>query len=255
MKINAKKAVLNLLGYRCQLCLKFRENYKYIIILSHMRSGSSLLIHLLASNSDVLCYGESHLSYDNPKSLIHLVAKNFLYRRKFFPTGIFVADKILHSKFRLDVFENFPKNRLKIIYLLREPMGTISSLRKAGAKRGYDYYFERLVELQSLALRFGDRIPSLLLSYDNLIWNTKKTLETLQIFLGLENKFSEEYPILPSTGEIGIGDPSENIKKGKIIRKSTPKQIVGIKESQVIQMNKCFLSTWDTIKENSITVE
>ena len=118
MNKKIKKALLNIVAYYSRLAMRFRNEYKYVIILSHMRSGSSLLIHLLASNPDVLCYGESHISYDNKKALAYLIAKNLIYRRKFLPSGIFIADKILHSKFKLDLLKKIPSDNLKIIFLL-----------------------------------------------------------------------------------------------------------------------------------------
>jgi len=254
MNVKIRKAILNLIVCYCQIYSKFRADYKYVLVLSHMRSGSTLLVHLLASNKNILCYGESQISYESQRSLTKLIAKNCIYRKKVFPTSIFIGDKILHSRFKLDIFEKFQKDRLKIIYLLREPLGTISSLNNAGSKEACEYYFERMDTLYSIASRFSGRIPSLLLSYDNLIRNTNESLNAIQKYLELKDGFNENYPILPTTGKLGIGDASENIKTGKIVRSSKPIQMGNIPEVTINQLNQCYSLTWDTIKESAITI-
>jgi len=39
------------------------QPYRILLILSHMRSGSSLLTHLLNSNPEIIGYGETHIQY------------------------------------------------------------------------------------------------------------------------------------------------------------------------------------------------
>jgi LPS sulfotransferase NodH len=40
--------------------------YEFVHILSHMRSGSTLLAHLLASHPEIIGYGETHIRYRSP---------------------------------------------------------------------------------------------------------------------------------------------------------------------------------------------
>ena len=52
-----------------------RHKYRYIFILGHMRSGSSLLAHILADNAEVAGAGESHITYQTPRDLPKLILR------------------------------------------------------------------------------------------------------------------------------------------------------------------------------------
>ena len=45
--------------------------YELLFVLGHMRSKSSLLVHLLNSNPEVLGYGETHIGYTGRRSRGH----------------------------------------------------------------------------------------------------------------------------------------------------------------------------------------
>ena len=49
--------------------------YRYVFILAHMRSGSTLLAHLLASHPDFVGAGETKVCYRTPADLPQLILK------------------------------------------------------------------------------------------------------------------------------------------------------------------------------------
>ncbi|MDY7013544.1 MAG: sulfotransferase family protein, partial [Cyanobacteriota bacterium] len=51
------------------------QPYRVLFILSHMRSGSSLLTHILNSNPEIIGYGETHLQYSSEADFKRLMLK------------------------------------------------------------------------------------------------------------------------------------------------------------------------------------
>ena len=99
------------------------DNRGYIFILSHMRSRSTLLAHILGSNPEIGGYFELHKSYLNWLDLIILRLRVQLDNKNI----KFALDKILWN--RLQISEKIClKENLKIIFLLRKPEDTIKSI-------------------------------------------------------------------------------------------------------------------------------
>ena len=58
----------------------FRKNpYRILFILGHMRAASSLLSHILTSNSEIIGYGETHTQYYREQDLKKLILKLIFY--------------------------------------------------------------------------------------------------------------------------------------------------------------------------------
>lgn len=74
-----------------------------ILILSHMRSGSSLLTHLISSHPDVIAIGEAHLSYLGTESRHQLVGKVYTRARKLLMQEGYVCDKVLHDRHEIGI--------------------------------------------------------------------------------------------------------------------------------------------------------
>ncbi len=212
--------------------INFRKKpYKIIFILSHMRSGSSLLTHLLVSNPDIMGFGESHLQYESEWDFKRLMMRIYWQHQEFskFPEHFYkfkmnhqyILDKVLHdNKFINDDF--LTSKQVYVIFLLRNPEQTIPSLLDLkphwNEENAYNYYTERLLSLQKYAEKINDSNKCLLLTYHQLLDNTNSALLSLQNFLQTSQEFSEEYTILNTTGKKNIGDYKGNIKAGKIIR-------------------------------------
>jgi hypothetical protein len=214
-----------------------RKNpYKVIFILSHMRSGSSLLTHILASNPEVIGFGESHLKYSSELDFKKLMMKVYCQFQEFknFPEDLtkfsmdhtYILDKVLHNQKFLD--NSFLRSeQIYTIFLIREPQRTFASLLDLkphwNQEDAFNYYGDRLLKLQEYAQIINNKKRTLLITHAQILNQTDRVLETLQNFLGTKVAFSEEYNILESTGKRDIGDYRGNIKAGKIIR--TPRKL------------------------------
>lgn len=209
--------------------LKMRvEPYKYIFILSHMRAGSTLFVNLLNTNPNVCGYGEAHLSYNNDRDLDRLVYKVKRNLQEKELSEKYVVDKILHNGHSISK-ELIQNNSLFFIFLLREPHSSLSSMvklwkhdnedKKESALKYYtNYYVDRLNALHEYAELISDPDRSIFITHDQMLENTQSAFYSLQQFLKLNEPFSEEYKTLPTAGIRGIGDPSDVIKQGKIVR-------------------------------------
>ncbi|MFM6708759.1 MAG: sulfotransferase family protein, partial [Microcystis panniformis] len=69
---------------------------------------------------------------------------------------------------------------------------------------------------------------------------------SLQSHLDTKTGFSEEYRVLKTTGSRGIGDSSENIKAGKIIKQAR-KLNIEISDTVLIQAQKAYDQCYETL--------
>ncbi|NEP14661.1 MAG: sulfotransferase [Symploca sp. SIO2C1] len=195
--------------------------YKILFLLGHMRSGSSLLSHILVTNPEIVGFGETHIKYsvegDFEKLIlkIHQVVGNSPVDLNYF------FDKILHN----NMFINeaiLCSEQVYLIFLLREPQQSLASIIKLkphwNQKQALGYYSRRLAKLETYAKLINSKKRSFFLTHDQLLHKTELVFKSLQYFLQVQQPFSEEYEILPTTGMRFIGDQSERIKSGRIIR-------------------------------------
>ena len=201
-----------------------------------MRSRSSLLAHILGSHPQICGYSELHNTYNTANSLVEIHHK-LSQKRHCEANTTYYLDKILHNYSISNAVLTTAKP--KIIFLLREPEATIKSIIQLGlitSKKRWlnkpfkalDYYCSRLLALESLCtnlhhLKIADYYY---LESDNLINNTQQVLNELQKWLQLESPLNEKYTIFSDTGKPGHGDPSDNIKVGRIIKNKTHRDIV-----------------------------
>ncbi len=208
-----------------------KKPYKFIFILSHMRSGSSLLTHILVSNHAVIGFGESHTKYNSQADFNKLMMKVYYQYQEFsqFPEHLsrlkmnetYVLDKILHNQ-KIVNEKLIDLASIAVIFLVREPERTLASLLDLKPhwkqNNAFDYYNDRLNKLVKYAEQINDPQRSLFLTHEQMLNQTESALNKLQQFLGTEQPFSEEYELTRSTGQKHVGDPKGNIKAGKIIR-------------------------------------
>ena len=198
--------------------------YEFIHILSHMRSGSTLLAHLLASHPEIIGYGETHIRYKSAEDFDALVrdVHHTLGRSPQPGRERYVLDKLLHDHLlepgnvRLLIEAN-----VRVVFLLREPRGSLASMLKhlnmteQGAAL---YYISRLVTLERYAQALAPHAGCAALTYDQLLYRTDESLELLKSHLGLRHAPAETYRVLPTTGQKRVGDFSPNIFAGSIVR-------------------------------------
>jgi len=208
---------------------------KILLLFSHMRSGSSLLTHILNSNPEIIGYGETHLEYSSELDLKKLMLKVYFQGQEF--TTIkdveklkmsekYVLDKVLHNnKFLTADF--LASDKIVTIFLIREPKRSLKSILELKPKwnesQVLNYYVERLEMLAKYARIINSKERSFFLSHEQLLTQTDLVFGSLQNFLGTKEGFAEEYAILKTTGKEGIGDRLGNIQVGRIIR--TPRKL------------------------------
>lgn len=219
------------------LALSGRE-YRYAFVLGHVRSGSSLLSHILASHPDIAGAGETHLSYQTPTDLQCLVLKTCELLHRPILRHTYIIDQINHpyvsdSIFHLD-------QPCKYIILIRKPEATLKSmisLGEWGEEQSLELYVNRLNDL----LHYGSllRRRAFLVEYDDLVDRADHTLAALTSFLGLNPPLAPNYTTHRMTGRVkGNGDPSNNIKLGRIVRTSA--HDVALLNSTMSSANRAF---------------
>ncbi len=258
MPITAKKNVLLSLASNPHL---ITCRARYLFIFSHMRSRSSVLSHILGSNSDITGYTELQIPYLNRAHLLKM--KLLLYEDfKVNLQGQYLLDKILHNKVAFSS-EVLRIANPKIIFLLRNPKDTIKSIVHMNSVTGIrdystveealEYYCSRLNNLERLSRQMNGRY--FFIESDELIDNADEVLSRLSDWLQLKNKLSKHYSIFKKTGTLGFGDPLENIKSG-VLRKT--REISDIKiPSRILQKaelsyEKCRLSLLSSTSQNLV---
>ncbi|MEM9484946.1 MAG: sulfotransferase family protein [Cyanobacteria bacterium P01_F01_bin.116] len=204
--------------------------YRFLLLLSHMRSGSSLLTHLLTTNPEVIGYGETHINYTDANDFRQLLKKVYWQAQDFRTLGDmqnlrmhhrYVMDKVLHNKKFLD-HGFLQSEQVYAIFLLREPERSLASIADLkphwNQQDAIEYYTERMAMLVEYARLINNPQHTLVVTYEQLLKDTPKALKTLQRFLQTQAPFSEEYKVLKTTGMRGVGDPKGKIKAGKIVR-------------------------------------
>jgi hypothetical protein len=197
-----------------------------------MRSGSSLLTHILSSNPEIIGYGETHIQYSSEQDFKQLMLKNYLnvseFRqikdfKNFRMNHKYILDKVLHNNKFLD-HSFLTLGNVYVICLLREPQRTLSSILDLkphwSEEKALLYYSDRLKHLETYAQIINNLDRAFFLTYEQLLNNTDLVLKKLQIFLKTKYPFTENYKILKTTGQPGVGDSKENIKAGQILRQS-----------------------------------
>jgi hypothetical protein len=206
------------------------QPYRVLFILSHMRSGSSLLTHILNSSPEIIGYGETHLQYASEADFKKLMLKVYLRSQENRGLEIlndlnmnskYILDKVLHNNKFLN--HDFMKSEnLYFIFLIREPQRSLASIcelkKNWTPEQALHYYAGRLPYLEQYARIANSKKRSLFITYEQLLNQSNLVFEILQKFLETQNAFSEEYKILKTTGLKSVGDSQGNIKAGRIVR-------------------------------------
>ena len=190
-----------------------------IMVLSHMRAGSSLLTRVLTAHPDVTGYGELHLAYKRPLDFAAARGKIAWVQKSARPTEQFWLDKVLHSwLLENEDWKLLLDRKPKVVFLLREPRPTVQSLVGSfgmSETESIDYYIARAEQLASFGMALTDQLESVMIRYADLTERTDLTLETLRDYLGLRTPLSANYG---ATSWARGADPSANLSTGVILR-------------------------------------
>ena len=195
---------------------------RYLFVLGHMRSYSSLLCHILGSHPQVDGYCETHVKYRTRFDLLRLRSRVVKLTGE--PLrGRYVLDKVLHNYPLASSILRSP-NTLSIV-LVRRPVPTVQSIVNMGLHysdiawyRDLDavtrYYEERVAALVRLADELRGRV--MFLEAETLLSRTGDVLQSTGRFLQLSEPLQTDYKRFAHTGEGGFGDPSEAITTGRV---------------------------------------
>ncbi|MEL6384579.1 MAG: sulfotransferase family protein [Cyanobacteria bacterium J06626_18] len=199
-------------------------------MLSHMRSGSSLLTHILNANPEVMGYGETHIRYESSEDFKRLMCKVYWegqeYRtlsdwQKLTLQETYILDKLLHNNKLLDP-DLLSSENIHVLFLVREPQRTLNSIRDLKPDwteaETLSHYCNRLKGLVTYAEKIDNPARSLLIRHDQLINESSQVFTALQTFLGTQAEFTEKYQLLKTTGAKHVGDHRGKIMAGQIVR-------------------------------------
>lgn len=243
-----------------------RPPFKFLFILSHMRSGSTLLVHLLNSNREIAGYGETTLKYattaDFDKLLLNVV--NFFGVNRLEET--YVMDKLLQDGLLLnETILCHPQ--VYTLFLLRRPEGSLPSILNVysnvypkvapqlagGESEALQYYSGRLNTLSHYVQDLPLPNQPLFVTHDQLLTQSGAVFETMQNWLGVSEPFKEQYEVHQATGKPVTGDFSETIKRGYIVRDDR-KDYATVSESALTEARRCFERCSESLSSRCLTI-
>lgn len=235
--------------------LEVLRSKRYILVLSHMRSYSSLLCHILNSNPEVAGYVETHMSYTGRRDLWRLKWNVFLGTDADVG-GRYVLDKILHNGSDVNPVL-LRRDDVFVIFTLREPRRTIQSTVamarsldpddwKADAERVTQAYVRRVKQLRRLA--YQELRHAIFVDAQRLIDDSPRVLRELTTFLSLKEPLSEEYRTSTLTGVQRFGDPGKYIKAGSIIRDREDYPEIELSQDQLERASEAYAAASEALK-------
>lgn len=238
---------------------------EYVFLVSHMRSYSTLLSHILGSHRDIAGHHERLMAYRDRTDLTRarfeesLAGSSSRYR--------YLLDKVLHDEYtlagsildradvRLLVFVRHPAKALPSMVRLTQvsPLGD----RFDGLPRLTEHYVTRLERIVADASRASKR--ALYFDAEAIVQQSDALLEGLSTWLGLSEPLSAQYEVFRDTGERYRGDVSDRISQGRIVPKSAPEQEVEIPprllaeaEAAYVAARSRLMAVCETIASNDI---
>jgi hypothetical protein len=233
----------------------------YIFVVSHMRSFSTLLCHILGSNSDISGYVETHLSYLGRIDLNRLTA---MVRETTGDPAIrkYALDKVLHN-YAYIAPSVLSRSNVKILFLVRNAEDTLRSIvnlflgeHRSGPisnpEQALDYYAARLQRIEEYSAQLGRNAK--FLQAEKLLDDTDTVLDSLSQWLELDEKLSANYRTFKFTGVDHYGDPSPNIKAGQIVTDAEVRHRtyvpVPIPETVLRRGNEIYVACRQTLLRN-----
>lgn len=234
---------------------------KAMFILGHMRCGSTALSHILCSHDYISGYGEAHIHYKN-RSALGLLILNQIKRSGHRSGSKYLFDKILHSRYDSGVTEQFYNSHA--IFIIREPINTLKSIRKLFESIGSkeysddniisDYYEERLCSL----MYNWDKFPAdhkIGMSFHQLTSDTDNILHKISDMMNIKPALTNNYQLPKNKLGHGAGDPLTSHKYNKIISDNIsttsadgPHQF-NLPESRIAELSNLYQQALSTVTQ------
>jgi len=218
-----------------------------LLLLGHMRSGSTLLLHLLMTNPEISAVGERGVPYASRADLARLALATRAMRRAPFRRLRYVADQVNHNHLTpSSALLQHP--RVRVLFLLRRPEDTVASIvhlyrvhyeQPWSTSRAVAYYVERMAGLAKLGESLADVQRAAVIRHEALMQSPEATLEVLRLFLGLRQGFSQTYETHSFTGS--YGDPGPHIAAGRILRHRQPAPHLDLTQAQLQQITEAYV--------------
>ena len=225
-----------------------------LFVLSHMRSRSSALSHVLGSHPKIVGHGELLRSY---RSWFDLAMSKI--ELKVEPRHEYFHDKLLHNYTKLaDSQLTSPHN--KILFLMRQPIPCAESftrlyrMEEPNCNRSdeeihgqfLEYYRHRIPRLVAMANKVGS--AARLIESDSLLDETDSVLKRLSQFLGIEPELSSEFQLFADSGTSGHGDTTGGLESGRLLRR-VHSEVTPIRTELVDQFQQVYDGGLSAIKE------
>ena len=193
---------------------------RVLFVLGHMRTGSSLLVHILASHRNVVGYGETHNVYTRTADFGAAAANVYRSLRRLPGNEAYLLDKVLH-KYQITRTEVLRHPSVRVIFMIRRPDTALSSMVcnevVAGAEDAYQHYVQQVEWVCRLSQNLSaDQWTST--TYSELTQKSHSVLHRIESFLELSTPLSERYDTNRHTGTRGVGDSGPHIEAGHIKR-------------------------------------
>ena len=201
--------------------------YGCIFVVSHMRSFSTLLCHILGSHSEISGYVETHQSYvgtvelDRLATIVRMATGDRVVRK-------YILDKILHNQVYIAP-SVLSRPNVKVLFLVRNAEDTLRSILNlfhGNDKEPYGdpeqallYYATRLQRIEEYSVQLGR--SALFLEAEKLLDDTPAVLDRLARWLQLGEPLNPSYRTFQYTGVPYYGDTSAHIKTGKVVAAET----------------------------------
>lgn len=193
-----------------------------VLILGHMRSGSTLLLHLLMGSPELLAAGERNTAYTRAADFDRLARDCFLVNRRPLGRVRYVADQLNHDHLLPDP-QLILHPKARVILLARRPTPSIASIVHTFGplygdwppERAAAYYVGRINTLADYARRLNAAHRRFtFVSYEALTAAPQPLLDRLRQDLDLVRPLSPQYRAARFTGR--RGDPSARIRTGEV---------------------------------------
>ncbi len=231
---------------------------RQVLVLSHMRSYSSVLSHVLGSHPEIDGYCETRLRYRGRFDLLRLRYRVAQLTGE--PLrGRYVLDKILHGHRLSDSVLCDP--RTVAIFLLRRPEQAVQSILDMDRRiqrvpwhqdmwKVADYYEERTRQLAELAAKVHG--CAAFVQSEVLINRSHEVLAFLTDFLRLASPLRRDYRRFPKTGQPGFGDPSTVLSSGRLGAARPARRHCEIPPLLVERLDNAYAACLKTLKASCI---